>query len=94
MQHPDEFVAHQFHRPDLDAGSASGEASADTWDLYWVWRQSIPRRPVELLDDSGNKVEKTMTGRDLASDLVLRISQHPGSLLVRYRTAERVEGRK
>jgi len=43
---------------------------------------------VELIDEARQTVRKTLSGRQLAEDLELRIPKKGASLLVRYRRLE------
>lgn len=95
---PDEFVAYQFHRADLDAGLVLAFRRTECRYLGLVLGlQAVdPEKTysVEFINEARDTLMKTMTGRELSTDLVLRIPEQPGSLLVRYKRAQTVDGQK
>lgn len=85
---PDRFVAYQFHRPDLNAGLVLAFRRAECSYLGLVLGLQGVRPDatyqVEFIDEARVRTTQTMSGAELASNLVLRIPQQPASLLVRY----------
>jgi alpha-galactosidase len=88
---PDEFVAYQFHRADLNAGLVlafrRSECAYRGLVLGLKGLNPDATYTVEFVDDARETTTKTMSGSELAGDLVLRIPKQPGSLVVRYREA-------
>lgn len=86
---PADFVAYQFHRPDLDAGLvlAFRHAASRTAGLIVGLPAINPARTYELefSDEARNVEQRVLSGKELASGLVLRIPQPASSLQVRYR---------
>jgi len=85
----DKFIAYQFHRPDLNEGMILAFRRCEcTADNLVVKAQGLSAEcifQVEIIDDNRNKIEKTLTGRQLMSGLGLHFDRKPGSLLVRYK---------
>ncbi len=88
---PDQFLAYQMHRADLDAGLvlAFRRAQCNTLAL------SVPlgglkadaTYEVTFLDEHRQATVKMMTGRIMAHDFPLMIPERGASLLVRYHEA-------
>jgi len=90
---PEHLIAWQFHRPDLNAG------------LVLAFRRpqspyiglGVPLRglnaaatyTLEMIDDARHATTRTATGRELMSELELRLGPRGSSLIVRYREAPR-----
>lgn len=85
---PDQFMAYQLHRPDLDAGIALAFRHPDCEHLGLVVGLNALRPEttyrVEIIDESGETTTETQTGAELAQGLVLRIPEKGSSLLIRY----------
>ncbi|HUW62565.1 MAG TPA: alpha-galactosidase [Candidatus Bathyarchaeia archaeon] len=86
---PNEFVAYQFHRPDLDSGIVLAFRRRDCAYRGLVLGLSALRSQgayeVEFIDEAGQRTMQTMTGGELAENLVLRVPEKESSLLVKYR---------
>jgi len=86
---PDQFMAFQFHRADLGEGMvlAFRRRECDIVGIVAGLRGLNPagRYTVDFIDEARRKTTQTLTGQELATNLVLRIPQRPASLLVRYR---------
>lgn len=87
---PEEFVAYQFHRPDLDAGIvlAFRRRNAPTLGLIVAPCAIKPdvRYAVEFVDEARHQTTQTLTGKQILSDgLDLRIPARGASLLIHYR---------
>lgn len=88
---PDQFIAYQFHRPDLKAGLVLAFRHQECPYLG----VTVPLRGVDtadtytldFLDEADEKTVKTLPGRDLVAGLELRLHQPGTSLVVRYRQA-------
>lgn len=86
---PDEFVAWQLHRPDLDAGVVMAfRRSACSLVGIVVGLKGL--RPngaywVETVSENGRRSGRRGTGRDLVNGLVLSVPKPATSLLVFYR---------
>jgi alpha-galactosidase len=91
MSH-DQWMAWQFHRPDLDAGIVLAFRRKDCPypALEAKLRGINPERnySVSFIDDQHKATTKTMTGREL-STLELRLLDRHSSLLVRYKSEPR-----
>lgn len=90
---PDNFVAFQLHRPDLDAGIVLAFRHTKCRLIGAILGinavQPDAHYTVEFIDESLTRTQQTMTGQDLATNLALRIPNPGESLLVRYqRTKE------
>jgi alpha-galactosidase len=89
----DGWIAYQLHRGDLDAGvvlafrRSTSNYSAMSVNLAAVRPEGTYK--VEFSDDSRKSTQRTMTGRELANELELRIAKKPGSLLLHYSRADR-----
>ena len=88
---PDQLVAYQFHRPDLDAGLVLAfrrkECSLRGLILGLNGLKPDTTYVVETVDDAHKHTELKVTGRELASDFTLRLGEKGSSLVVRYRPA-------
>jgi alpha-galactosidase len=88
---PDQFVAYQVHRPDLDAGLvlAFRRAKCNVPGIEAALGGLNSKRDyeVEFVDQQRKKTTKRLSGRALSEDLPLVIPQRGASLLVRYRPA-------
>jgi alpha-galactosidase len=88
---PDQLVAYQFHRPDLDAGLvlAFRRTDCNLRGLILGLNGVKPETTyvVETVDGSHRRTERRATGRELASDFTLRLPGTGSSLVVRYRPA-------
>ena len=86
---PDQFHAIQFHRADLGEGMvlAMRRRLCNTVGIIVELQAIDPaaQYTVELVDEARQKTTRTMTGEELRTNLPLRITQKPGSLLVRYK---------
>jgi alpha-galactosidase len=86
---PNEFVAYQFHRPDLDSGIVLAFRRKECAYRGLVLGLSALRPQgeyrVEFIDETGQRTEQNMTAAELTEDLVLRAPRQESSLLVRYR---------
>jgi alpha-galactosidase len=84
----DQFIAYQFHRPDLNGGIMLGfrrkECEASTLVVKPQGLSPDVTYKVEIIDDAWGKQEKTVLGRDLMSGLELTFDKKESSLLVRY----------
>jgi alpha-galactosidase len=86
---PDEFVAYQFHRPDLDAGVIRAFRRPECrykgliLEIYGI--DTRKDYTVEFIDAEGNSSIRTMPGQELDDSLELKIDEPGGSLLVRYK---------
>ena len=90
---PSRFLAYQVHRADLDAGLvlAFRRAKCDESKISVALGGIDPAAEykVEFIDEQRQKTAKTISGRELATDLSLMIPQRGASLLVRYRLASK-----
>jgi alpha-galactosidase len=86
---PEQFVAYQFHRPDLDAGVVLAFRHTQCGFLGVIAGLSgvnpAQRYDVEFIDDNHDKTSRRLTGEELRGGLQLRIAKPGGSLLARYR---------
>jgi alpha-galactosidase len=82
------WAAYQFHRSDLNAGivlafrRSACPYSAMTVNLGGIKPDSSYK--VEFYDDARQKVEKTVSGRELVNEYELHLPKKQSSLLVRY----------
>ncbi len=85
----DVWAAWQLHRADLDAGIALAFRRGDSpYPAITVKLGGIDAAKdyaVEFIDESYQKVNKTIPGRELATELELRLPKKQSSLLVRYK---------
>ena len=76
---PNEFVAYQFHRPDLDSGIVLAFRRRDCAYRGLVLGLSAVRPQgqyeVEFINEAGERAEQTMTSVELAENLVLRLPE-------------------
>jgi alpha-galactosidase len=85
----DQWAVYQFHRSDLNAGvvfvfrRAVSPYSAMSAELHTI--DPAKDYAVEFIDDTRQKTEKTISGRELAAGLELRLPNKRSSLVVRYR---------
>ncbi len=88
---PDQFVAYQLHRPDLDAGIVLAFRHRDCSFLGLVLGLNAlrpeARYTVEMTDESGATTTETRTGKELAEGLTIRLPEKGSSLLIRYAPA-------
>ena len=86
---PEQLVAYQFHRPDLDAGLilAFRRAACVTVGLVVAPQGINPAAnySVEFIGDDLTPRRETITGRQMAEGLALRLPGKGASLVVRYR---------
>ena len=86
---PDQFVAYQFHRPDLNAGIVLGFRHAQcgfvgvTVGLHGL--NPKEKYMVEVIDDKLVTVRRKATGRELLDGLDIRTGKPGSSVVVRYR---------
>ena len=89
---PGAFMAYQFHRGDLDSGVVLAFRRAEC--PYPVLQAGLRAlRPaatyrVEFFDESRTKTQRDLSGRELMSDVELRLPTRGSSLLVRYQPAD------
>lgn len=87
---PHDWCAYQLHRHDLDAGFAlffrRHESPFDSMRAGLRWIDDPKSYKVTLSQGYDPLPERTMSGRQLV-DLLIRIDQQPGSVLVRYAQA-------
>jgi alpha-galactosidase len=85
----EQWAAYQFHRADLNAGIvlAFRRAASPYSSMTLELRSIDPARNyvVELIDDARKKTERTISGRELAAGLEVRLPKKRSSLVVRYR---------
>jgi alpha-galactosidase len=85
---PNQMIAYQFHRPDLDAGLvlAFRRAECNYLGLILELQAVDPGKTyaVELIGEDGDKTTRTMSGADLKTNLELRMPKKTSSLIVRY----------
>jgi len=89
MAGTESFVAHQFHRPDLDAGMVLAFRRTNC-NLVGIITPIMATKAdstyeVEFIDEDRGHTTKTMTGEELAAGLELRIKTTGHSLAVRYK---------
>ena len=86
---PDQFVAYQLHRPDLDAGIILAFRHSECNFVGAIIGLSglnrAHRYSVEWVDAAHTKTLKSLTGQELMNGLELRVPSPGGSLLARYR---------
>lgn len=86
---PDQWIAYQFHRPDLDAGLVLAfRRGASNYPALCVQLQAVDpaaRYAVAFIDEAGQTRQETLSGRQLSEDLELRLAKRESSLVVRYR---------
>jgi alpha-galactosidase len=86
---PDQFIAYQMHRPDLNAGlvlafrRAKCDVIGRSVGLGGINAQG--RYEVEFVDEQRHKTKQMIDGQTLAGDLPLLIPHRGESLMVRYR---------
>ncbi len=86
---PDEFVAYQFHRADLDAGIVLAFRRADCrykgliLGIYGI--DPAAAYEVEFVDGDGNSTKAMQPGTDLGDSLQLHIDKPGSTLIVRYK---------
>jgi len=89
---PDQLIAYQFHRPDLDAGLvlAFRRLDCNVFGLSVHLSGIHPETTyeVELIDEAQRRTVRTLKGKDMATDFPLLIPKRRASLLVRYRPAQ------
>lgn len=85
----DQFMAWQLHRPDLGAGIvlAFRRPECPYAGLIIGLHAVKPDAAysVEFVDESRKSTTRTISGRELADGLPLKVTGRPASLLVRYR---------
>jgi alpha-galactosidase len=85
----DGWTAYQFHRADLDAGIVlafrRGECCYPAFEAGLHAVQPDKRYTVDFVDDNRTCVTKTLTGKQLADGVEMRIPKKGQSLLIRYR---------
>ena len=85
---PDAFVAWQLHRADLDAGIVlafrRGDCPYPALQADLRGLNPDGSYSVEFIDEARTVQTKTMAGRELMSELELRIPKKASSLLIRY----------
>ena len=78
---PDVWMAYQFHRADLNAGTVLAFRHAECrYPALSVELSAIDpnrRYTVEFIDDARQKTMRSMTGRELAREMELRIPKRP-----------------
>ncbi len=86
---PDQFMAYQFHRADLDEGMvlAFRHSECELLGLIVGLHGLNPEATysVEFIDNLRRKTQLNGTGKELAEGTNLRIASKGGSLLVRYK---------
>lgn len=89
---PDEFVAYQFHRADLDAGVVLAFRRAECrykgliLGIHGINQNAAYE--VEYLDGNGGVVKKTLPGTELGDSLELRIDTPGSTRIVRYKKSK------
>lgn len=85
---PDQFMAYQLHRSDLDSGIVLAFRHKECAYMGLVLGLNAlnpdTRYQVEFINESGDSITETHTGAELRDGIVLRISEQGSSLLVRY----------
>ncbi len=85
----DQFMAYQFHRPDLDAGLvlAFRRSECNYLGLILGLQAIDPAKQydIEFIDDEDNVKKETMSGTELKENLQLRIPNKAASLAIRYK---------
>lgn len=85
----DQWIAWQYHRPDLNAGLVLAfRRSECPYPVLTVKLGGIDlakNYTVEFIDDAQQKAEKAMSGHELAAELELPLPKKQSSLLIRYR---------
>jgi alpha-galactosidase len=86
---PDQFMAYQFHRADLEEGLVLAFRHPECNYLGPIvglhGLNPEIAYVVEYIDDARHKTVKTVTGKDLFEGTDLRIPSKGGSLVIRYR---------
>lgn len=89
---PDEFVAYQFHRADLDAGVVLAFRRAECrYKGLILGINGINRDAtyeVEYMDGNGGIVKKVLPGAELSDSLELRIDEPGSTRMVRYKKSK------
>lgn len=86
---PDEFVAYQFHRADLDEGIVFAFRRAQCrykgliLGIYGI--DASAAYEVEFVDGDGISTKTTQSGAELGENLELRIDKPGSTLIVRYK---------
>ena len=90
---PDQFVAYQFHRADLDEGLVlafrHSECNYIGLILGLQGLNSKTAYSVEYSDDARRKTVRTATGKELLEGTDLRIPSKGGSLVIRYKPVKK-----
>ncbi len=85
---PDQFMAYQFHRADLDEGLvlAFRHSQCAYLGLIVALHGINPETTyaVEFIDDARQKTLRSVTGKELAEGTDLRIGSKGGSMIIRY----------
>lgn len=90
---PEQFVAYQVHRPDIDAGLVLAFRHSECNFVGLIvglsGLQPAHQYSVELVDASHKTTVRSLTGQELMDGLELRAAARSGNLLVRYRGVAR-----
>ena len=90
---PDQFIAYQFHRADLDEGLvlAFRRSECNYLGLILGLQGLNPKTTyaVEYIDDARQKTMKQATGQELLEGTDLRIPSKGGSMVIRYKPVEK-----
>ena len=90
---PDEFVAYQFHRADLDAGIVLAFRRTECrykgliLGIYGI--DPAATYDVESIDGDGKVIKTTVSGAELGDGLELRVDTPGSTRLVRYKKADK-----
>ena len=90
---PDEFVAYQFHRADLDAGIVLAFRRAECrykgliLAIYGI--DPAATYDVESIDGDGKVTRAAVSGAELGDSLELRVDTPGSTRLVRYKKADK-----
>lgn len=91
---PEQFVAWQLHRSDLNRGMvlAFRHGECNYLGLILAFQAVDPATTyrVEFIDDKRKKLVRNMTGRELLSGVTLRLPEKQSSLLIRYKATASV----
>ena len=90
---PDQFIAYQLHRADLNAGIVLAFRRAES-DVFGMGVKLGGLDPdisysVEFIDEDRSKNVRTITGHVMSTDFPLLIPKRRASLLVRYKASKR-----